>query len=73
MAGGGLIPFGAVFFFFILCTATQLFTTVWVSIWSSDPTYSRQPISFYLGIYATIAIALGFFTFARSFTLAKFG
>lgn len=73
MAGGGLLPFGVVFFFFILCTGTQLFTTVWVSIWSSDPTYSRQSISFYLGIYATIAIALGFFTFARSFMLARFG
>lgn len=72
-AGGGTGRFGVVFLFFILCTATQLFTTVWVSIWSSDPMYTRQPVSFYLGIYAAIAIALGIFTFFRSFMLARFG
>lgn len=72
-AGGGFLLFGFVFFFFILCTASQLFTTTWISIWTSDATYIRHPLSFYLGIYAAIAIALGFFTFARSFLLARFG
>jgi hypothetical protein len=36
-------------------------------------THGSLYIAFYLGIYAAIAVALGFFTFGRLFILARFG
>jgi ABC-type multidrug transport system fused ATPase/permease subunit len=72
-AGGGYLRFSVVFFVFILCTGISLMTNVWVSIWSSDATYERFSINFYLGIYAAIAVSLGVFVFLRSYMLAKFG
>ena len=72
-AGGGYIRFGFIFLVYILSTAINLLTNLWVSFWSSDAAYVRFSINFYLGIYAAIALSLGVATFIRSFMLAKFG
>jgi ABC-type multidrug transport system fused ATPase/permease subunit len=72
-AGGGYLRFSVVFVVFILCTAINLMTNVWVSVWSSDATYEKFSIGFYLGIYAAIALSLGVFVFLRSYMLATFG
>jgi ATP-binding cassette, subfamily C (CFTR/MRP), member 1 len=72
-AGGGYLRFGVVFLVYILSTAINLMTNVWVAFWSSDTTYVRFSINFYLGIYAAIAVSLGVATYIRSFMLAKFG
>jgi ABC-type multidrug transport system fused ATPase/permease subunit len=73
LAGGGFSQFFFIVVVFIFCSANGLFSTAWVSYWTSDPNYERNSRAFYLGIYALAAFTLGFFTFFRSFFLARFG
>jgi ATP-binding cassette, subfamily C (CFTR/MRP), member 1 len=72
-SGGGLLKFLFVLFAFLLCALIQLANTAWVSFWTSDADYSRFSAGFYLGLYATIAVALGLFTYIRTFMLVRFG
>lgn len=72
-AGGGSIRFAFVYFTFVLCAAVELWKTSMISLWTADSSYERFPIGFYMGLYASTAIALGFVTFIRSFNLALFG
>jgi ABC-type multidrug transport system fused ATPase/permease subunit len=70
--GGGYWRFGLLYVVFIICNLITLGTTAWLSFWTSDASYSRNSLGFYLGMYGALAVLLGFFTFIRSFLLAKF-
>mmetsp|Transcript_6430 Transcript_6430/g.9093 ORF Transcript_6430/g.9093 Transcript_6430/m.9093 type:complete len:1412 (+) Transcript_6430:44-4279(+) len=72
-AGGGYWRFTALFSVFILCSAITLLNGVWVSVWTSDASYERHPMSFYTSLYAATAVGLGFATFLRSYSTARFG
>ena len=72
LSGGGTCRFLAIWLAFLACTVNAIFSSAWISVWTSDPTYERMSRSFYLGIYALLAITLGLFTFCRSFFLARF-
>lgn len=72
MCGGGYFRFGLLYVVFIVCNLITLGTTAWLSFWTSDASYSRNSLGFYLGMYGALAVLLGFFTFIRSFLLAKF-
>jgi ABC-type multidrug transport system fused ATPase/permease subunit len=72
-AGGGYLRFSLVYFMFVLCTANGLVSNTWISLWTSDASYERNPRSFYLGFYALFSVTLGIFTFFRSYFLANFG
>jgi len=73
VAGGGYLKFSVVYFFFILSSANTVAGTAWVSYWTTDTNYENKSRSFYLGIYAMLAVTLGIFTFLRSFSLVRFG
>mmetsp|Transcript_842 Transcript_842/g.2339 ORF Transcript_842/g.2339 Transcript_842/m.2339 type:complete len:1469 (-) Transcript_842:87-4493(-) len=73
LSGGGLLRFACVYFGFILCSGVDLLKNIWISVWTSDSTYQNKSLGFYMGIYAVTAVALGIFTFWRSFLLARFG
>lgn len=72
-AGGGYLRFLFAYSIYILCSVVDLFNTGWVAIWTGDAKYERQSRSYYLGIYALLAVILGLVTFFRSFLLAIFG
>ena len=73
VSGGGYVKFAFVYLMFVLCTAIGLLNNAWISVWTSDALYERNSRVFYLSIYAASSVALGFFTFFRSYFLAKFG
>jgi len=73
LSGGGYVKFLFVYLMFVLCTAIGLLNNAWISVWTSDAEYERNSRAFYLSIYAVSSVALGFFTFFRSYFLAKFG
>jgi ABC-type multidrug transport system fused ATPase/permease subunit len=73
VAGGGYGKFAIVYFAFILSAANNLAGVAWVSYWTSDAEYENNSQAFYLGMYALIAFTLGFFTYARTYLLVKFG
>lgn len=73
MAGGGFGWFFFAYFMFVLCAAVDLLSTAWITFWTSDANYERQPQEFYLGFYALTAVLLGVFQFFRSWVLARFG
>ena len=73
VSGGGYVKFAFVYLMFVLCTAIGLLNNAWISVWTSDAQYERNSRVFYLSIYAASSVALGFFTFFRSYFLAKFG
>lgn len=70
--GGGYLRFGLLYFIFIICNVVSLGTTAWLSLWTSDASYERNSLAFYLGMYGFLAILLGVFTFVRSYFLAQF-
>eukprot|EP00980_Cylindrotheca_fusiformis_P028175 scaffold22585_cov149-Cylindrotheca_fusiformis.AAC.5 len=72
-AGGGYFLFCCVYLGYILSAATQASSSVWVSYWTTDGSYERHTKAFYLGIYFLLAVALGIFSFIRSYALAYFG
>ena len=72
VSGGGYWRFGFLYIVFIICNLINLGTTAWLSFWTSDASYSRNSLGFYLGMYGALAVLLGFFTFIRSYLLAKF-
>mmetsp|Transcript_14384 Transcript_14384/g.31486 ORF Transcript_14384/g.31486 Transcript_14384/m.31486 type:complete len:531 (-) Transcript_14384:1594-3186(-) len=72
-AGGGLLQLTFAIFMFVLCALNSLLSVSWISYWTTDPNHERHPRSFYLSMYAAMAVSLGFFTFFRSYILAKFG
>ena len=72
-AGGGFFLFTVTFFLFILCAGNDLLNTLWITFWTSDANYERQPQSFYLGYYALSCVTSGIFVFLRSLVLARFG
>lgn len=72
-AGGGYLKFSFCYFVFILCSINTLANTSWVSFWTADPNYERQPLAFYLGMYGALAITLGLLTYLRTFLLVRFG
>lgn len=71
--GGGYVRFIFAYFMFVLCTANGLLNNAWISLWTADSDYKRHSRTYYLGLYALFSIALGLFTFLRSYFLAKFG
>jgi ATP-binding cassette subfamily C (CFTR/MRP) protein 1 len=73
MAGGGLLKFSFVMLAFLLCGLIQLSSTSWIAFWTSDIGYKRFSPGFYLGLYATIAVVLGLFTYVRTYMLVRFG
>ena len=73
-AGGGYWLFCFVFAGFILSGLTGVATTAWISFWTSDaPLYQKNSETFYLGLYAGLSVALGVFTYIRTFLLVRFG
>lgn len=70
--GGGYMRFGLLYVVFIICNVVSLGTTAWLSLWTSDASYERNSLAFYLGMYGFLAVLLGVFTFVRSYFLAKF-
>lgn len=73
-AGGGYLKFALVYCGFIMSAANGLAATAWISYWTADvPGYAMNSEALYLGIFFMLAITLGFFTFARSFLLVRFG
>jgi ABC-type multidrug transport system fused ATPase/permease subunit len=72
-SGGGLCLFALCYFIYILCSANQLLSSAWITLWTQDASYEKHSRAFYLGLYALWAITLGIFTFFRSFMLANFG
>ena len=73
LSGGGFLKFFFVLVGFLICVFIQLASTAWVSFWTSDAGYERFSAGFYLGLYAAIAVALGAFTYVRTFMLVRFG
>ena len=73
LSGGGFFKFFFVLVAFLICVFIQLASTAWVSFWTSDAGYERFSAGFYLGMYAAIAVALGAFTYVRTFMLVRFG
>mmetsp|Transcript_36598 Transcript_36598/g.88346 ORF Transcript_36598/g.88346 Transcript_36598/m.88346 type:complete len:620 (-) Transcript_36598:151-2010(-) len=65
--------FSLVYLGFVLSGTNALAVTSWISYWTSDPTYERHSLAFYLGIYFMFTVTLGIFTFLRSYFLASFG
>jgi ATP-binding cassette, subfamily C (CFTR/MRP), member 1 len=73
-AGGGYFMFGLVYIGFIISGVNGVANTAWISYWTSDaPNYERQSEAFYLGLYAALSVALGVFTYLRTFLLVHFG
>ena len=73
-AGGGYMLFSLVFVGFVLSGLTGVATTAWVSYWTSDaPLYEENSEAFYLGMYGALSVALGVFTYLRTFLLVRFG
>lgn len=73
-AGGGYMLFSLVFVGFILSGLTGVASTAWISYWTSDaPLYEKNSQAFYLGLYGSLSVALGVFTYLRTFLLVKFG
>mmetsp|Transcript_49579 Transcript_49579/g.59990 ORF Transcript_49579/g.59990 Transcript_49579/m.59990 type:complete len:805 (-) Transcript_49579:71-2485(-) len=72
-AGGGYALFAFVYFFFVVTAVTNLLVNVVIAAWTSDASYERFSMPFYMGIYAAAAVAMGIVTFIRSYFLARFG
>jgi ATP-binding cassette subfamily C (CFTR/MRP) protein 1 len=72
-AGGGSCIFSLTFLMFILCAANDLLNTLWITLWTSDAQYEKQPQEFYLGFYTLSCCTAGLFVFLRTFFLARFG
>jgi ABC-type multidrug transport system fused ATPase/permease subunit len=73
-AGGGFMLFTFVFLGFVLSGVTGVATTAWISYWTSDaPEYQENSKTFYLGLYGALSVALGIFTYLRTYLLVRFG
>jgi len=76
-AGGGYALFSFILFLYILFSATQIASSVWVSAWTADATtgegYEGQTETFYIVGYLISAILLGVMSYIRSYGLASFG
>merc|ERR1719162_2904782 len=72
-AGGRLLRFGVVLIGYTVTGVNTLLSTVWIALWTKDATYEKQPQSFYLGIYAGLAVTLSLFTYLRTILLVHFG
>eukprot|EP00571_Detonula_confervacea_P003671 CAMPEP_0172317074 /NCGR_PEP_ID=MMETSP1058-20130122/30478_1 /TAXON_ID=83371 /ORGANISM="Detonula confervacea, Strain CCMP 353" /LENGTH=1393 /DNA_ID=CAMNT_0013031535 /DNA_START=1 /DNA_END=4182 /DNA_ORIENTATION=+ len=72
-AGGGYLLFAGVLLWYILSTATNVASTVWISIWTADSEYQKQTETFYIVGYAISSVLLGVMSFVRSYGLASFG
>ena len=76
-AGGGYGLFSFILFLYILFSATQVASSVWVSAWTADATtgegYQRQTETFYIVGYLISSILLGVMSYIRSYGLASFG
>jgi hypothetical protein len=76
-AGGGYGLFSFILFLYILFSATQVASSVWVSAWMADATtgegYQRQTETFYIVGYLISSILLGIMSYIRSYGLASFG
>lgn len=71
-AGGGYLSFAFLYSGYIFTSLISTATVAWVSYWTTDGEYQRHDKAFYLGIYLMLSIALGIFTFFRSYRLAMF-
>jgi len=72
-AGGGYLGFCLVLIGYILAAANSMFSAAWITLWTRDATYETQPQSFYLGIYAGLAVTLAILTYIRTILLVRFG
>jgi len=72
-AGGGFLGFCVVIIGYVATGVNSVLSTVWIAVWTSDATYEKHPQSFYLGIYAGLAVTLALFTFLRTIIIVHFG
>jgi ABC-type multidrug transport system fused ATPase/permease subunit len=73
-AGGGALKFALVYMAFLLTTTNGTAITAWISVWTSNaPEYDTRPQWFYLTVYASLTVALGFTSFLATFMLVRFG
>lgn len=72
-SGGGFMKFGVVYLAFLLSAVVSTSVIAWISFWTTDASYERNPIGLYLGVYAGLAVVLGFTSFLATFLLVRFG
>lgn len=76
-AGGGYGLFSVIIFLYILFSATQVASSVWVAAWTADATtgegYQKQTETFYIIGYLISSLILGVMSYIRSYGLATFG
>jgi ABC-type multidrug transport system fused ATPase/permease subunit len=70
VAGGGFCWAAFVFFWYVVAAGITVMNTAWVSVWTADAKYENNPLGFYLGGLAIVAVLLSIVSFLRSVTMA---
>lgn len=70
IAGGGFCWATFVIFWYVVAAGITVMNTAWVSVWTADADYTNNPLGFYLGGLAVVALLLSIVSFLRSVTMA---
>ena len=73
-AGGSLLITAPILFFaYLLMQMSQLVSQWWLTYWTSDSSYQKFNLAFYMGIFSALGFASAVFAFIRVVTTAVMG
>jgi ATP-binding cassette subfamily C (CFTR/MRP) protein 1 len=73
-AGGSLaINIPVLFLAYTVNQGSQLVSNYWITYWSSDSSYARHDMGFYMGIFVALGVASAIFAFMRVLVMLYMG